>query len=72
MRKVRGMNDFTKEELKKIKLSLSYEYDRDGLVSTANLKSRIQSMIDNYCEHEWSRKPSGLMTCKNCELVYQE
>lgn len=47
------MNDFTKEELKKIKLGLYALYQQDGLVDTVNLISRLQSMIDNYCEHEW-------------------
>lgn len=44
------MNNFTKDELKKIKLGLYVIYQKDGLVDTENLISRIQSMIDNYTE----------------------
>lgn len=46
------MNDFTKEELK-------YLHELVGSISIAGhpiddeaLESKIQSMIDNYCEHE--------------------
>ena len=36
------------------------------------LLTKLEFVIDNYCEHEWNRKPNGLMTCSICELVYKE
>lgn len=45
------MNEFTKEELKEI---LACVCNIDG-----NVLNKIQSMIDNYCEHE----------CSNHELI---
>ena len=45
------MNDFTKEELKSIMYCVKQmKIHIDGYNP---LKSKIQSMIDNYCEHEW-------------------
>ena len=41
------MNDFTKEELQ-----LIHEY-LCGNPRTYVIADKIQSMIDNYCEHEW-------------------
>ena len=42
------MNDFTKDELKDI-----YEvFDKQGACRLLELKAKIQSLIDNYCEHE--------------------
>ena len=45
------MNDFTKEELIEIKIALqdkeiNYKYEYGELIN------KIQSLIDNYCEHE--------------------
>ena len=42
------MNDFTKEELKKIFKCIDQLYD----LCEAELLDKIQSLIDNYCEHE--------------------
>ena len=48
------MNDFTKEELQYISDCVDF-----GLMDKArndkfiDLDEKIQSMIDNYCEHEW-------------------
>ena len=50
------MNDFTKEELADLKdyinyaVSHSYGPTADKVDTIYN---KIQSMIDNYCEHEW-------------------
>lgn len=41
------MNDFTKEELKFITMAL----DRYA-IKDCYLDKKIQSMIDNYCDHE--------------------
>ena len=45
------MNDFTKEELNKLKLAIMCEYDRDGLLDTKHIAYRLQSLIDNYSIH---------------------
>lgn len=50
------MNDFTKEELFMLRNGIQYLSDRtslsDGYLSIHNeLESKIQSLIDNYCEH---------------------
>ena len=51
-----SMNDFTKEELSMLQNGVQYLSDRtslsDGYLATHNaLETKIQSMIDNYCEH---------------------
>jgi hypothetical protein len=46
------MNDFTKEELKIIEKSLSaYVCEFEQFKTYSMIKNKIQSMIDNYCEH---------------------
>jgi hypothetical protein len=51
------MNDFTKEELESILDVIIYaENDvcnRSCEPWDAELSGKIQSMIDNYCDHEW-------------------
>jgi len=43
------MNDFTEEELNELNLTLQgYDFDNTDLIY------KIQSMIDNYCEHDYS------------------
>lgn len=42
------MNDFKKEELEKLRYAIAY-YD----YSDDELNNKIQSMIDNYCKHNW-------------------
>ena len=41
-------NDFTKEELNDMRLLVL-----EAGWGTRDLSYKIQSMIDNYCEHEW-------------------
>lgn len=55
------MNDFTKEELEFLKHSVREHYKNNRPIkgSTymdvwAKMIKKIQSMIDNYCEHECS------------------
>lgn len=71
------MNDFTKEELEDLYIAmriidnLSYDLpsDKDPYV----LKEKIQSMIDNYCEHDW-RKGVHLFNdvyCTKCKLHFE-
>ena len=56
------MNDFTKEELEQIEYSLLYT-GMDG--ETVLLK--LQSMIDNYCEHEFKIIGSGKCLSQKCD-----
>lgn len=42
------MSDLTKEELEHI----LYAYKESEIACVAGLGNKIQSMIDNYCEHE--------------------
>ncbi len=46
------MNDFTKDELELIQHKLSY-LTFSEFKGCGSLYLKIQSMIDNYCEHEW-------------------
>ncbi len=52
------MNDFTKEELENILNGNVTLYPH----THCNLVNKIQSMIDNYCEHEWEN------ICCQCAL----
>jgi hypothetical protein len=59
------MNDFTKEELEMIRYSFHETIVRNDpwgnpclLSMHRTLKDKIQSMIDNYCEHERKFKGS--------------
>ena len=49
------MNDFTKEELEILVYSLYGGIYDDFPVPEENkiLQTKIQFMIDNYCEHDW-------------------
>ena len=59
------MNDFTKEELQDI-----YDAVMDtSLAMFENLPSKIDSLIDNYCEHEWINGPYGFDACEKCRIV---
>ena len=73
------MNDFTKEELEII--IKIYEYG--GPVGTyiegmGHLINKIQSMIDNYCEHSSSTSSCikidgvSLLICSKCGVAYCE
>ncbi len=61
------MNDFTKKELEKLRYAITnYDYSDD------DLNNKIQSLIDNYCEHEFTEWYAPIpedrihicMTCK--------
>lgn len=60
------MNDFTKEELLEIYGLLEHHYCDPELCLNPNPKLliKIQSMIDNYCEHEPSEPK--LVLIKHC------
>lgn len=59
------MNDFTKEELKSIMYCVKQmKIHIDGYNP---LKSKIQSMIDNYCEHKNKCVNGAKLVCEDCE-----
>ena len=67
------MSDFTKEELKELLISLSCRFSREldlgskeHLNFTYDLEKKIQSMIDNYCEHQ---KLSKVYHCDSCNII---
>ena len=70
------MNDFTKEELESIKNAmgcLNINKILKGKVPTdVELINKIQSMIDNYCEHD-GVNIIGVpgMQCKNCKRMIE-
>lgn len=58
------MNDFTKEELKEILITLEgYDFDNIDLIN------KIKSMIDTYCDHEDTQKDSCLVDSCKCGWV---
>ncbi len=66
------MNDFTKEELKELILFV------DGGIRHAThaveLRNKLQSMIDNYCDHIWIfhlKLPGSSIECRKCQKVLQ-
>lgn len=71
------MNDFTKEELECLHNAIALQL-RDIPMSETNairrteLVGKIQSMIDNYCEHEWKLTFSGSIIkgiyCQKCAI----
>ncbi len=65
------MNDFTKEELEEIYYRLEN--------APQELEDKIQSMIENYCEHEYIESINHCIDCgvseyrcNKCSHVYYE
>lgn len=62
------MNDFTKEELENILNGNVELYPHTHI----DLRNKIQSMIDNHCEHEWELCFSGSIIrgiyCNKCAM----
>ena len=46
------MNDFTQEELEEIKGGLDWWLDVNDWKRKHGIVQKLQSMIDNYCEHD--------------------
>jgi hypothetical protein len=68
------MNDFTKEELERtcqfFNIAIEDFQEPD---STYELRDKVQSMIDNYCEHEFQVKslaPHFLIMCAKCSKTF--
>jgi hypothetical protein len=61
------MNDFTKEELRNLYKCVRLTEMQHGECSDLdNLKLKIQSMIDNYCDHEFYEHNRLGSICKKC------
>lgn len=67
------MNDFTKEELQIIFLEMNISINRHkDLLKVAPsyqaLRDKIESMIDNYCDHDWNETFSEreYFRCSKC------
>lgn len=70
------MNEFTKEELINIYIAACYELHHGcPPIELEHVKDKIQSMIDNYCEHKERIQDSDedghlLVKCVKCDLVF--
>ena len=67
------MNDFTKEELYDL-LSwgdsyVYYDLESDIYKMHEPLLTKLQSLIDNYCEHGYMTAKKGVITCDDCGTV---
>ena len=67
------MNNFTKEELDELRSSRCYHLD-NNFPYEDSLFMKIQSMIDNYCEHEttYTDYDSQPIRCKKCLNILDE
>lgn len=63
------MNDFTKDELQILSEYLDYPIEEiagyEG--NRLQLSVKLQSLIDNYCEHEWNHGGADCIACAKCE-----
>lgn len=68
------MNDFTKEELQQLVKWATTDIDLNPSALEVTLFDKIQSMIDNYCEHEDVGECGicGVTICCNCEKMIPE
>ncbi len=71
------MNDFTKEELETIYASVDIiSVELDEFHENERLLNKIQSMIDNYCEHDWEniccQCTLDNIYCYKCEKSFDE
>lgn len=73
------MNDFTKEELEQIIETFNWAERETSDPWMPILKGKIQSMIDNYCEHpDFNRAADCLdcgvseYMCKKCGYIIYE
>lgn len=68
------MNDFTKEELKDllscVKSNKAYHINHMEIIYPI-LMNKIQSLIDNYCEHPSILKHEPLKQCQCCLKVWR-
>lgn len=65
------MNDFTKDELQIILLEINIGMKRYGGIlkvadSVIDLRDKIEAMIENYCEHDYSMEYTPHRMCSKC------
>lgn len=60
------MNDFTKEELERLRWYLQKEMIQKDRDRDVDLLFKIQSMIENYCEHKECYTKLGITVCPDC------
>lgn len=69
------MNDFTKEELEELMNGLDWIIDRGQQAEiTFMTRIKIQSMIENYCEHESAGtyyEQFRWKLCRKCGVQYK-
>lgn len=64
------MNDFTKEELEILHSAIEYWIENIALLGSKVspvIINKIQSMIDNYCEHAWDDAATNQFYCIKCQ-----
>lgn len=71
------MSDFTKEELKRLMILVSKSeridpMDKQNYMLTYELRLKIQSTLENYCEHHSGDTTPRWYTCKSCNTPYLE
>ena len=59
------MNDFTKEELEHI-MHLWHVCNSNHSAPSQNFKNKLQSMIENYCDHIWTDGSGNMIFCGEC------
>jgi hypothetical protein len=64
------MNDFTKEDLLIIYLDMCTYVEQKKILKESHthkeLRLKVQSMIDNYCEHDFQALTSFRDICSKC------
>ena len=65
------MNGLTKEELEELYFFTCVHKNRYKAKYPQELLDKLQSMIDNYCEHEeqYNDHDDCVQRCKKCEVV---
>lgn len=70
------MNDFTKEELERILKAFEWIYEEINSSWDVDIELKLQSMIDNYCEHDWHNSYCGCaltnFDCNKCGVILND
>lgn len=74
------MNDFTKEELQIIHLDICVYINKSKITNVPqnhlDLRDKVNSMIENYCEHKWENTCCGCwvanICCIKCKKCLEE
>lgn len=67
------MYEFTKDELQIILLDLIFYAEQKNVrglresPTHKELRDKVESMIDNYCDHEWSDAATNQFYCIHCQ-----